>query len=233
MTETPGIPGATGPSNASRDVFEVIWTTRAMRRLDPNRDVPESELIILLAAASKAPSGGNSQPVRWIVVRDLEVRSRLGEVYRKAARAGLTMYEERAKTEPAVARMLASALYLADHLGDAPAVLIPCAPSKLMLAGAAVYPAIQNLMLAARARGLGATLTTMHRSDESTVKEILGVPADVETYAFIPIGYPTGKFGEAPRLPLGETTYWDRWGKTRTDLTAPPWSDLQQEDLSN
>jgi nitroreductase len=195
------------------DVFEAIRTTRAMRRLDPGRAVAEADLLKVLEAASKAPSGGNAQPVEWIVVRDPELRRRLGEIYGVEAHRTLPAYEERARSDPAVARMLRSALHLADHLGEAPVLLIPCAPAGRVRVEGSVYPAIQNLMLAARALGLGTTMTSMHRDNEQAVKDLLGVPDEIQTFAIIPLGYPLGRWGEARRRPVGETTHWDRWGR--------------------
>lgn len=194
------------------DVFEAIRTTRAMRRLDSNRPVPEKDLILILEAASKAPSGGNSQPVQWIVVRDPELRRRLGEIYGESAHRTLKGYAEPARNDPDIARMLRSSLYLADHMGDAPVLLIPCAPAGRVRVEGAVYPAIQNLMLAARALGLGTTLTSMHRDNEQPVKDLLGIPTEIQTFAMIPLGYPLGRWGEAKRRPVSETTHWDRWG---------------------
>lgn len=201
------------------DVFEAIWTTRAMRRLDASREVGEEDLLLLLEAAGKAPSGGNAQPVRWLVVRDPALRRAVGDVYRRVARPTLLrMYGEPAQRDAAVARMLASALHLAEHMGDAPVLLVPCAPAGLVRVEASVYPAIQNLMLAARARGLGTALTGMHRDNEDEVKRLLGIPDDVQTFAIIPLGYPLGRWGEATRKPVGEVTFWDRWGVTLDPL---------------
>jgi nitroreductase len=201
------------------DVFEAIRTTRAMRRLDPAREVPDDDLQLILDAARRAPSGGNSQPVRWVVVRDPGVRRRVGEIYGAVARPSLIQsYGEGAKSDPAVARMLASALHLADRMSEAPVLLIPCAPAGRVRVEGAVYPAIQNLMLAARARGLGTTLTSLHRGDEAAVKAALGIPDEVDTFAIIPVGYPLGRWGESKREPLREITYWDRWGAVRDDL---------------
>lgn len=198
---------------AGIDVLEAIWTTRAMRRLDPDRPIAEEDLHTLLEAAAKAPSGGNRQPVEWIVVRDPEIRRGLSEIYGAIARRTLpASYGEAAKTDEGVARMLRSARHLADHLGDAPVLLIPCAPSSLVRVEGAVYPAIQNLMLAARGLGLGTTLTGMHRENEAAVKQLLGIPEEIATFAIIPLGYPLGRWGEAPRRPVEETTHWDRWG---------------------
>lgn len=195
------------------DVFEAIWTTRAMRHLDADRAVPEECIIKILEAACKAPSGGNSQPVEWVVIRDAGLKRRLGEIYREAAHRILPAYEERARTDPDVARMLRSSLYLADHMGDAPVLLIPCAPAGRVRVEGAVYPAIQNLMLAARALGLGTTLTSMHRDNERSVKDLLGIPDEIQTFAMIPLGYPLGRWAEAKRRPVSETTHWDGWGR--------------------
>jgi nitroreductase len=195
------------------DVFEAMRTTRSMRRLDSDRHVSDEDLRTIVDAATRAASGGNSQPVRWLVVRDPELRRQVGEVYRAQAAVRLTAYETRASEDPAAARMLASARHLGEHMGEAPALVIPCARPGL---DSSVWPAVQNLMLAARALGLGTTLTTIHRFDEATVRRILGIPEEIETYAIIPVGYPLGRWGEAKRRPAAEVTYWDRWRATRT-----------------
>jgi len=197
------------------DVLEAIRTTRSMRRLDPARDVSDEDVVTIVDAATRAPTGGNSQPVRWLVVRDPELKRRVGEVYRSQARTRLVAYEQDAKTDPEVARMLRSARHLAEHMGEAPALLIPCARAERGRAASSVFPAVQNLMLAARALGLGTTLTTIHLGDEGTVREILSIPEDVQTFAIIPVGYPLGRWGEARRRPVSEVTYWDGWRQTR------------------
>ncbi len=197
------------------DVLEAIRTTRSMRRLDPGRDVSDEDLVTMIDAATRAPTGANSQPVRWLVVRDPELRRRVGDVYRTQARMRLVAYEQDAKTNPEVARMLRSARHLAEHMGEAPALLIPCAKAERARAGSSVFPAVQNLMLAARALGLGTTLTTIHLGDEGTVRDILGIPDDVQTFAIIPVGYPLGRWSEARRRPVSEVAYWDGWRQTR------------------
>lgn len=194
------------------DVFEAIRTTRSMRRLDPDRDVSDDDLMAIVDAATRAPSGGNSQPVRWLIVRDRELKRRVGEIYRAQAVVRLRVYEEEARTNLAAARMLKSAYHLADHMGESPALVIPCARGRVE---SSVFPAVQNLMLAARALGLGTTLTTIHRGDEASVRRALDIPEDVQTFAIIPVGYPLGRWGEAPRRPSGQVTYWDRWGQVR------------------
>ncbi len=197
------------------DVLEAMRTTRSMRRLDPGRDVSDVDLETMIDAATRAATGGNAQPVRWLVVRDPELRRRVGEVYRIQAYIRLKAYEEEAKTNREAARMLKSAYHLADHMGKAPALVIPCAKGQPGRIEASVFPAVQNLMLAARALGLGTTLTTIHRGDEEAVKQILDIPQEVHTFAIIPVGYPLGRWGEARRRQPSEVTYWDGWGRTR------------------
>lgn len=181
-----------------------------MRRLDPDREVSDQDLLKVVEAATKGPTGGNRQHVRWLIVRDPERKRRLGRLYRECAEQALRTYEEDAKTNPVAARMLKSSWHLADHMGDAPAIVVGCAPGQ---AQASVFPGAQNLMLAARALGLGTTLTTIHRCNEDKVKQLLGIPEDVSTFCLIPIGYPLGKWGEAPRRPVRELAYWDAWGQ--------------------
>jgi nitroreductase len=197
------------------ELFEAIRTTRAMRRLDSARPVSETDIWTILEAASKAPTGGNSQPVRWIVVTDPEKKRRLGAIYGEAWKPVREIYAQR--NEDAIAPILRSADHLGDHMGEAPVLLIPTSRSD---DPASVYPACQNLFLAARALGLGTALTTVHRLREGEVKEVLGIPDDVHTWAMIPVGYPLGKWGEAERRPVAETTYWDRYGDKRETKSA-------------
>ena len=184
------------------ELFEAIHTTRAMRRLDPDRSVPEADIRRILEAATKAPSGGNSQPVRWIVVTDQEVRRQLGEVYRRCAAKLMEGDEDSPLTR--------SSWHLIDHFGEAPALIVACSEGQNRRP-ASVYPAVQNLMLAARGLGLGTTLTTSHLEDEAAVRRILGIPENVMTYCIIPVGYPLGRWGEAQRKPVEDVAYRDRW----------------------
>ena len=198
------------------DVFEAIATTRAMRRLDATREVSDADVLTVIEAATKAPTGGNSQPVRWMVVRDPDKRRRLGEIYRACWAPVHDYYAAQTNDNPAVARMLRSADHLGEHMGDAPVILLPCSRGQVGQAEASVFPAVQNLFLAARALGLGTTLTTVHRLQEAEVRAVLGIPDDVTTRAMIPLGYPTGRWGEARRRPVAEVAYWDTWKQ------APP-----------
>ncbi|MGE5594483.1 MAG: nitroreductase family protein [Hyphomicrobiales bacterium] len=211
------------PEAVVSDIFEVIGTQRALRRLKPD-PVPEEYIKRIIWAATRAPSGGNAQPWRFLVVTDAERRRRLGEIYRDAweryVKQGYTNRQD-LKPEAAAAnqRTVASAQHLADHLGEVPVHVVVCTwrqeVNQGVAAGASIYPAIQNLMLAARALGLGTALTTIHRWNEPQVRELLGIPETVETAALIPVGWPKGKFGAGPRLPVEAVTYWETWGAKR------------------
>ena len=114
--------------------------------------------------------------------------------------------------------MLASATHLSEHLGEAPVLILACIAldsgvSATLTTGASIYPAVQNLMLAARELGIGSCLTTIHKFRDAQVKELLGIPAHVETAALIPLGYPRGRFAEPARKPVQEVAYADRWGQ--------------------
>src|SRR5947208_2981438 len=219
-------------------LFDAIYSARALRRLksDP---VPEEILTRILDAAIRAPSAGNAQNWAFIVVRDAELRRRLGVVYRKASDIASAMYAARERpahmTDHQYRKMLSAGSYLWDHMGDAPVLLVPCGrdrppPRREALSldlqanyqqelaysdrirGASIYPAVQNIILACRAFGLGVVLTTNHIRCESEVKALLGLPDDVSTYALMPIGYPQDKFGPVRRRPPNEVAYADRWG---------------------
>ncbi|HEY1636006.1 MAG TPA: nitroreductase family protein [Acidimicrobiales bacterium] len=201
------------------ELFEAIRTTRAMRRLDPERPVGHRDLLAIVEAASKAPSGGNLQPTRWLIVTDENKRRRLGDIYRacwKRARVSYQSAVDSGDEDAAATRLLRSADHLGEHMGQAPAIVIPCARGH---ADASVWPAVQNLLLAARALGLGTTLTTVHRLREADVKEVLDVPEAFTPFAMIPVGYPLGKWSEAPRRPTTDIAYWNAWKQPPPTLT--------------
>lgn len=192
------------------DVFEAISTTRAMRRLDPTRPVSEADLAKVIRAATRAATAKNEQMFRWVVVRDPEQRRRLGDIYRKVSESLPAMVA----TDPASERLKRSVEHLVEHMGEAPVLIVALAhaPDDMRTA-ASVYPAVQNLMLAARALGLGTTMTTRHRNAEQETRAVLGAPEDAHVYAVIPLGYPLGRWAEAKRRPVRELAYLDRWGE--------------------
>ncbi|MBV9531057.1 MAG: nitroreductase family protein [Bradyrhizobium sp.] len=223
-------------------LFEAIHSARSLRRLKPD-PVPKVLITKILDAAICAPSAGNAQNWAFVVVRDADQRRRLGAIYRKASDIAAAVYDARARpahlTEEQWQRIMSSGAYLWEHMGDAPVLLVPCLKrrdvppaSRLSPAmqahyadelayldrirGASIYPAVQNIMLACRALGLGTVITTNHLRCEDELKSALGLPAEVQTFALMPIGYPTGKFGPLCRRPLSEVVHADRW--------SVPWS---------
>lgn len=204
------------------ELFDVIYNCRAMRRLKPD-PVPEEMLVKLIDAANQAPSGSNRQGARWIVVRDAEQKAKLAELNRVAVEAYAAPSSGRPASLPHQSaekrtRMLRAVLWQAEHMADIPALIIACyqfdAPVDGLAAaraGGSVWPGVQNLLLAARALGLGAAPTTLGLSNRDTAKAVLGLPDDMEAFCLIPVGYPLGKFGPVVRLPVADTLRWDRW----------------------
>ncbi len=199
------------------DLFEAMATQRAVRRFKPD-PVPPGAISRVLDAATRAPSGGNSQPWSFVVLQDADVRRQVGALYKDAWDAG-GIDRFTSDPDPAKARVYKSAKYLADKMGEAPVLILACVESggrgPSFTTGASIYPAVQNLMLAARALGLGTVITTIHRGREREIKELLGIPDDVTTAALIPMGYPAegAGFGPVRRRPTSDVTYLDRWGQ--------------------
>lgn len=200
-------------------LHDAIYSLRAMRRLrrDP---VSDEDLAYIVDAATQAPSASNTQPWRFVVVTDPGRRARIGDIYRRLAERHIRDQGlESGRLPPDTARVYRRALAFAGRLGDAPALILACvegrAPSEPAAASAwygSIYPAIQNLMLAARARGLGTVLTTLHKAADDEVKAALDIPGGVETVALIPVGHPEGRWDRPRRRASSEVTYRDRWG---------------------
>jgi nitroreductase len=206
-------------ASATTDLFEIIRTTRSMRRLktDP---VPADLIRQILEAGVCAPSGGNMQRWRFLVIQDPDIKRTVGVYYKRAWDEVVAPRYRAGAPAPGMdqarfQRLLAAAEYLAAHIHEAPVWIIPClqgdAPTRT--AGSSMYPAVQNMLLAARALGLGATLTTLYLSFEKEVEAALGLPPDWHSYALLPLGYPLGRFGPVRRIPLEEVVYADRWGE--------------------
>jgi nitroreductase len=210
----------TSGSTDGADLFEIIRTSRSMRRLKPD-PVPRELIRKILEAGTCAPSGGNMQRWRFLVIRDPEVKQRVGALYRRAWDEIVAPRYRSGEPAPGSSRerfdrMLAAAEHLGHHIHEAPVWIMPClqgeAPTRT--AGSSIYPAVQNMLLAARALGLGATLTTLYLNFEKEAEAALGLPPDWHSYALIPIGYPIGKFGPVRRVALDEVVFENRWGQS-------------------
>lgn len=200
----------------SHDLFETMRTTRSMRRLKPD-PVPEPLLTQILEAGTCAANGGNMQSWRFLVIRDPTIKEAVAAFYRRAWHEVVGPRYRSGGPAPGTtperfARMLAAAEHLADHLHEAPVWIVPCLTGPRG-SGASIFPAVQNMLLAARALGLGCTLTTLYLIHETEAETAMGLPKDVHSYAILPLGYPLGKFGPVRRAPLAEVVWRDRWGQ--------------------
>jgi nitroreductase len=202
------------------DLFEIMQTMRAMRRLKPD-PVPDELIRKILAAGVCAPNGANHQNWRFLVVKDPAIKQRVQVYYKRAFDEVMGPHYRTATPPPGVTkeaylRQMAAVEYLTDHFHEAPVWIVACLDHGTGTtnrgSGASIYPAVQNMLLAARALGLGATLTTRHLMYEKETEAALGLPPGVHSYAILPIGYPLGEFGPVGRgRPLSEIVFQDRW----------------------
>jgi nitroreductase len=211
-------------------VDHLLTTTRSVRkRLDFARPVERSVIERCIEIATQAPSASNSQRWHFVVVMDAGLRARAGEVYRRSFALYAEGYREQDQRDRAnlsdpraaqLVRMRESAQYLGNHMGEAPALVIPCIEGRVENAGpmaqAATYgsilPAAWSFMLALRARGLGTAWTTLHLRYEQEVAAILGIPDTITQAALMPVAYYTGgDFKLAARKSIAELVHWDTW----------------------
>lgn len=220
-------------------IFEVMSTLRAMRRLKPD-PVPDELLERLVQAATWAPSASNLQAYEFVVVTDRDVMRRLAQLWSRSVNAYLNSVG-RVTPAAQDERVRRAELYQRDHFHETPALIVACyrksrtdpgtayrvltsfSPGETMRLvarglridalgdAASVYPGVQNLLLAARALGLGAVITIWHLMLEREWKHELGIPADVNTFAVIPVGWPRGRFGPVSRRPPAEVIHRNRW----------------------
>ncbi len=212
-------------------MLEAIMTTRAIRRFT-DRPVDDADIEACLRAAQQAPSGGNVQPQQYVVVTEADVRRSLGEIYHRAYhRYERTLPDPEFRDEAAAMswrRTRDASRHLADHLADAPVLVVFLQPTipwgsrdaegplDIGRLDASVYPAVQNFCVAARSLGLGTALTTVIRVYGDEALAALGVPEGrFEIAALVPVGYPAGRFGVAARKPAAAVTHWNRWGEKR------------------
>jgi nitroreductase len=211
------------------DLYEAMSTLRAVRKLRPD-PIPDDALERVLQAACWAPTGGNQQPWRVVVVTDPDKKRGLQEIYRPEWQRYSAGFLAQMAALPADRlagweRVSAAGDHLADHLHEAPVILMFCANPRFMaitdagldrismVGGGSVYPAVQNAMLACVAEGLGCTLTTLHCLREAEVKALLEIPEKWATVGMVPIGYPVGRgHGPITRQPPRELAFRDTFG---------------------
>lgn len=202
------------------ELAEAMTTQRAVRRVKPE-PVDDDVLKKILGLAIKAPTGSNAQNWEWIVVRDPKVKAKLAKQYRSAwslyGRAGRRVKRD----EPKTLRIMDAVQWQVDNFEDIPVMIVACLKEGWIpkfpwiyrsSRYGSIYPAVQNLLLAARAEGLGAALTTLPLWNRIAAYRILGLPRSVEPIAVIPLGWPIGRYGPTSRRPVEEVTSIDRFG---------------------
>lgn len=206
--------------------FDLVSDVRAMRRLRPD-PVADELLFKVLNAGVQAPSGMNSQPWSFLVLRKPDDKQWFAARYKAAIESRFGNFKVDDDDTSAMARQGRALLYQANHMQEYPLLLIVCGlrdwPFKVPEAErvgpappnyGAVYPCVQNILLGCRAVGLGAALTTMHQVFEDELVEHFEIPDEYGVVVTIPIGYPVGRFGPVQRRPAQEVTWFDRWGNT-------------------
>jgi nitroreductase len=205
-------------------LMEALHSTPSRRYLAPD-PIPDDVLWSVLNAAIRGPSGGNQQGWGWVVVTDPEVKKRVAAWYRENWDAAYGSRREDILNAPPGSpglskRGFLGAEHLAHHIAEAPVWVFPVLRGAADVTnpriGSSIYGAVQQLCLAARAYGLGTSLTTLYGGHEEELREMLGLPEDALTMALVPMGYPAqGRWAEPKRLPVEDVVHWDRWGVKR------------------
>ena len=210
------------------ELLDAIATTRAIRRYRPE-DVSPQDLATMFFAATRAPSGSNRQPLRFVVLRKgvnaVAAKAVLGNAFRKgwADKVDADGYQNGSgqTSDSPKTRMRNTMQHFVDQFEQTPVVVLAClqryrAPTPGE--GGSVYPAVQNLLLAARSLGYGGVITMWHEPVEEQLKSLLGIPSEVTISAVIPLGRPVGSHGPVRRRPLAEMVFEDEWG------SSAPWA---------
>jgi nitroreductase len=206
---------------------EAMTTQRAIRRLktDP---VDDALVLRLIELAQKAPTGSNAQNWEFVVVKDRAVKERLGRLNYGAWRLYGGIGRRLARNDPTMQRIIKAVQWQADHFAEVPVVVVACLrgpripwpPVAATSYYGSIYPSVQNLLLAARAAGLGAALITLPLWSHFLARRALGLPFSVSPCAVVPLGWPKGRYGPTTRRPVGEVVHLDRFGN-RPFLGAP------------
>lgn len=212
-------------TSADPGLFATMFSMRSMRRLksDP---IPEHTLRKIVEAGIHAPSGGNRQEWGFLLVRDPELKRFIRDRYLATQQQMQAKQPPLNELPPERQRARKAGMYLSEHMHEAPVLLLACvakeypawaghARGSTATVHGSIYPAVQNILLACRAYGIGATLTTTHCFFEEELKQKVGVPENMEIAALLPLGFPRGKFGKTTRKPVDEVLYWDRWGSKK------------------
>ena len=205
--------------------FDLVGNVRAMRRLKPD-PVPLDLIRRVLRAGVQAPSGQNTQPWAFVLLTEPESKQWFAERYADAIRGRSGRRAPNLDGRTSASRQFRALYYQLEHMHETPYILLVCGKrdwpfrvpeaERVGLAPpsyGSVYPCVQNILLACRALGLGASLTTMHQMFEDELQERLGIPFEYGVVATIPIGFPSGKFGPVTRRPAPEATHFDKWGQ--------------------
>lgn len=207
-------------------LLEGIHSTPSRRYL--SEELIDDEIIWnIIDAAIRGPSGGNKQDWGWIVIKDKNTKNQIAKLYLESWNKSYGNRRDsilnNLDNDALGPRNFLSAEHLANHISDAPVWIVPIlryiSKSKSPITGSSIYGAIQNLMLAARAYGIGSTLTALHTAYEEDVKKILNIPDDAMTMALIPLGYPIkGKWSQPKRKPVESVTYWESWNTKKNRI---------------
>jgi nitroreductase len=205
------------PAKLDMNIGEVMFSQRAIRKLKPD-PISDEDIKTILDSASKAPNGANQQPCRFLVIKDRNKISEFGKLYHEAWWAKRWDEHQWTKREdiPKEDKTHHASMQLADEMKNAPLVILvfSTVPNKAN----SIFPAVQNLLLSARALGIGSTLTALHAKVMDRVYDTFKIPKNMELHCCIPLGYPRGKFGPTQRKPTAETTYYNEWN------SPPPWA---------
>jgi nitroreductase len=203
----------------SMPLEEAMRTQRAIRRLKPD-PVDDALVLHLIELALRAPTGSNAQNWQFVVVKDPAVKARLGRMNRQAWRLYGGIGRRMAQNDPPMLRIIEAVQWQADHFEEIPVIVVACLATMIPILPriavsslyGSIFPSVQNLLLAARAAGLGACLITLPLWSTFMARRALGLPWTITPCAVVPLGWPRGRYGPTTRKPVGEVVHLDRWG---------------------
>ncbi|MBB3604180.1 nitroreductase [Mycolicibacterium sp. BK556] len=208
----------------SMPLLDAIMTQRAIRRVKPD-PVDDAIVVKCIELALRAPTGSNGQNWEFIVVRDQRVKDKLGKRYRQGWSLYGAMGERMAAGDESMLKILKSVKWQVEHFSEIPVLVIPCLRGGMRLPYVptpfvgessffgSIYPSVQNLLLAARAMGLGASLITMPLWSVTSARKTLGLPLSVTPVCVVPLGWPKGRYGPTTRKPVEDVVHLDSYGK--------------------